>query len=467
MEKKELIVDLYELTMADVYIKNNIHNKIAVFDCFFRKVPDNGSYAVFAGLERVVEFLTNLKFDNETINYLKGLNIFSSELINYLENFKFTCDVYSFKEGSLIFPYEPYFVVKGPLIQCQLIETFLLQTLNFECLIATKARRIVYAANNTKIVEFGARRAHSSSASILGSRACYLSGCEGTSNIHGNYSYNIPLSGTMSHSFIQSYSSEYEAFKAYALNFPDSATLLVDTYSVSKGVKNAILIDKEVLSPLGKRLKGIRIDSGDLLRLSHMARKLLDEEGLKYTQICVSNSLDEYNISDLVENHAPIDVFGIGERMITSKSDPIFNGVYKMSGLYDDDLNLIPKLKISESFSKSTLPSLKQVYRYVNEYNEFQFDCIGLYDRVAPSSFNRLDLKYQKERPLLELIIKEGVLLQPLTPLEEVRVFAKKEFDLLPEKYKNLTKAAKYEVLISIELEKLRDDLLKELKKNI
>ncbi len=352
-----LLTDFYELTMANGYLKKGIGDRIAVFDMFFRKIPDEGGFAIFAGLEQLIDYLKNLKFTKQDIEYLRSKNTFCEEFLSYLENFRFSCDVWSVEEGTPIFPGEPVIVVKGPIIQAQIIETMILLTINHQSLIATKASRIVRAAQGRAVMEFGSRRAQSYDAAILGARATYIGGCTSTACAIADREYGIPAVGTMAHSWVQMFDSEYEAFKKYAEIYPDNCVLLVDTYNVLKsGVPNAIKVFDEVLKPLGIRPKGIRIDSGDIAYLSKKARKMLDAAGYEDCTICASNSLDEYIIRDLLVQGAKIDSFGVGENMITSKSSPVFGGVYKLVAVENEHGELVPKIKLSESIVKITTP---------------------------------------------------------------------------------------------------------------
>lgn len=364
MRALNLLMDFYELTMANGYFVDQKHNVEAVFDVFFRSVPDEGGYAIFAGLEQVVEYLSKLSFDDEEVEYLRSKNMFSEGFLEYLRHFRFSCDVYSMPEGTPIFPNEPIMVVKGPIIQCQLIETMILLTINHQSLIATKASRIVQAAQGRSVLEFGARRAHGYDASIYGARAAYIAGAVGTSNTYAEYKYQIPALGTMAHAFIQSYEDEFEAFKAYALAYPNACVLLVDTYHTLKsGIPNAIKTHFDILKPMGKSLKGIRLDSGDLAYLSIKAREMLDAVGLHDVKITVSNSLDEFLIRDLIHQGAKIDAFGVGERLVTAKSESVFGGVFKLSAIESHGV-LEPRIKLSENPAKTTLPGFKQVYRF-------------------------------------------------------------------------------------------------------
>ena len=358
-----ILTDFYELTMANGFLKNGMKDTTAVFDVFFRKVPDNGGFALFAGLEQAIDYLKNLSFDDNDIEYLRSKNLFDEEFLDYMRNFKFACDVWAVPEGTPIFPKEPLVEIEGPIVQAQLIETALLVILNHQTLIATKANRIVRSAMGRPIQEFGARRAQGVDAANYGSRAAYIGGCVSTSNTMMERDMGIPASGTMAHSWVQSFDSEYDAFKTYAQTYPDATVLLIDTYNVLKsGLPNAIKVFDEVLKPMGKRPVGVRIDSGDIAYLSKKARVILDEAGYPDCKIVASNSLDEYIIRDLLINDAKIDSFGIGEKLITSRTSPVLGGVYKLAAIKKDG-EYIPKIKISESFEKITIPGRKKCYR--------------------------------------------------------------------------------------------------------
>lgn len=376
-----LLCDFYELTMGNGYLLSGKKDMQACFDLYFRKVPDNGGFAIAAGLSEMIEFLEQLHFGKEDIEYLRSKHQFSEKFLQYLADFKFECDVYAVPEGTPIFPNEPLVTVKGPAIQAQLLETMLLLTINHQSLIATKANRIVRAAQGRPVFEFGSRRAQGSNAAILGARAAFVGGCAGTACACCEQLYGIPAVGTMAHSWIQMYDSELEAFEAYARYYPDNCILLVDTYNVIKsGIPNAIKAYENVLKPLGKRLKGIRIDSGDITYLTKKVRKMLDAAGLTDCTIFISNSLDEYIIRDILLQGASIDSFGVGERLITSKSEPVFGGVYKLVAT-EKDGKYVPKIKLSENVEKITTPGYKKVYRlFSNETGNMIADLIALYD---------------------------------------------------------------------------------------
>ncbi len=467
-----LLTDFYELTMANGYFKDNRHQDIAVFDMFFRAVPDGGGYAIFAGLESVINYIQNLHFTEDTIQFLKKKNIFSDAFLDYLRNFKFTCDVYAMEEGTPIFPNEPLFIVKGPIIECQLIETMVLLSFNHQSLIATKTSRIVREAKGRAVLEFGARRAHSYDAANLGARAAYIAGAAGTSNTLADQLYGIPSLGTMAHSYVQSFDTEYEAFKSYALNYPTNTVLLVDTYdTLNIGIPNAIKIHKEVLEPIGERLKGIRIDSGDLAYLSKKARVMLDEVGLTDCKITVSNALDEHLIRDLiVHQDAKIDFFGVGERLITARSEAVFGGVFKLTALEVNGV-LVPKIKLSDNPAKTTIPGFKQVYRFYDENHMAMADVITLHDEVINPNepYLLFDPTYPwKEKlvtnftavPLLKPIFKNGQLVYQLPTLKEIRNRKENEFNTLWKEVIRLENPHQYYVDLSKKLWDQRQELI-------
>lgn len=383
MQNKELnltmIMDLYELTMSNGIFTSEMRDTVTYFDMFFRRVPDDGGYAIMAGLEQLIEYMNNLRFSDDDIKYLESLKLFSPEFIEYLRGFKFTCDVWAMPEGTVIFPHEPIVTVRGPAMQALMLETMLLLTVNHQSLIATKSNRIVRAADGRPVMEFGARRAHGYGAAYYGARAAIIGGCTGTSCLLTAKDFGVPASGTMAHSWVQLFSDEYTAFKTYAEKYPDSCMLLVDTYNVLKsGIPNAIKVFDDVLKPLGKRPLGIRIDSGDITYITKRARKMLDDAGYEDCKICISNSLDEYLIRDMIFQGAKVDSFGVGERLITASSEAVFGGVYKLSAV-EKNGEIIPKIKISENAAKITLPGVKIPWRlYVRETGKAIADVITL-----------------------------------------------------------------------------------------
>ncbi len=376
-----MLCDFYQLTMGNGYYKTKHANRTAYFDMFFRRVPDGGGYAVCAGLEQVVDYIENLRFSEEDIEFLRTKKIFSEEFLEYLRNFKFEGDIFAIPEGTPVFPNEPLITVRAPAIQAQLIETMLLLLVNHQSLIATKASRIVRAAEGRAISEFGSRRAQGTAGAVLGARAAYIGGCAGTACVMSDELYGIPATGTMAHSWVQMFDSELEAFEEYCRVYPNSAVLLVDTYNVLKsGVPNAIKAFDNILKPLGARPVGIRLDSGDIAYLSVEARKMLDAAGYPDCKIVASNSLDEHIIRDLIKQGAKVDSFGVGERLITASSEPVFGGVYKLCATEENGV-ITPKIKISENVIKITNPHYKKVYRiFDNKTGKAEADLICLHD---------------------------------------------------------------------------------------
>lgn len=469
--KLELVTDFYEITMSNAYFSKNMTNVYAYFDVFFREIPDNGGYVIFAGLEQVIDYIKNLEFNNNDIDYLKNLNKFSNDFLEYLKNFKFNGSIWSVPEGTVVFPNEPLITVKAPLIDAQLLETTILCLINHQSLIATKSSRIVNAAKGRPVMEFGARRAHSIDAAVFGARAAIIGGCVGTSCVLTAKEYNVPASGTMAHSFIQSFDSEYEAFKTYAENYPDDCTLLIDTYDTLKsGIKNAIKVFNEVLVPKGYRPKAVRLDSGDLSYLSKKIRIILDEAGFKDCKICGTNSLDEYVITSILDEGAQIDSFGVGERLITAQSNPVFGGVYKLVAI-EKDGKIIPKIKISNNTIKITNPGFKKAYRfYDKKTNKALADVITLENEIVPndkytifdptSPWKKKILTNYVVRPLQELIFDNGKLVYNSPNLTDISKNAKKELDSLWEEVKRIKNPHKYYVDLSQDLWNLKNQLL-------
>lgn len=476
-ENLTLLTDFYEITMANGYFKHGFRDRIAYFDMFYRRVPDNGGFAIMAGLEQLIDYLENLKFSDEDIEFLRGKNIFDEEFLQYLKDFKFECDVWAIPEGTPIFPHEPIITVRGPVIQAQFIETMILLTVNHQSLIATKANRIVRAAEGRAVMEFGSRRAQGYSGAIFGARAAYIAGCCGTACTVSERDDGIPVLGTMAHSWVQLFDSEYDAFKAYAQTYPDSCTLLVDTYNVLKsGVPNAIKVFDEVLKPMGKRPKGIRIDSGDIAYLSKKARKLLDAAGYTDCKITASNSLDEYIIRDTLLQGAKIDSFGVGERLITSKSEPVFGGVYKLAAI-EKDGEIVPKIKISENTDKITNPGFKKVYRlFSDESGEAIADVITLFDETIDETraYEIFDPEHTWKRKtitnfhaelLTAQIYDKGKKVYDNPNVHEIKKHCEKEVGRLWEEVKRFEFPHKYYVDLSPVLWDLKDDLLKKYSK--
>ena len=433
-----LLMDFYELTMSNGYFINNLKDDIAVFDLFYRKNPDDAAYSIFVGLEDIINYILNLHFDDEDINYLRSLNIFNDDFLNYLRNFKFSGDLYAFKEGSIVYPNVPLVTVVAPLIDCQLLETALLATVNHETLIATKANRIVLASKGRSVSDFGARRAHNIDSALYGAKAAYIGGVNSTATTLAGQLFNIPVSGTMAHSWVMAFDSEYEAFLSYAKLYPSNTILLIDTYDViNSGLKNAIKVAKDYLIPNGYKLKGVRIDSGDLAYLSKKTRKILDENGLNDTIIVASNSLDEYKISSLIEQGAKLDSFGVGENLITSKSDPVFGGVYKLAGIYKNNV-LEPKIKISATLEKITNPSFKEVYRLYNEENKAIGDLLTLKDEIVDENtqvvdplkpWKKIDLKQFKIKKMHHKIFEKGKLIYEIPSILDTRNYVRYQID--------------------------------------
>ena len=477
-ENYTMLTDFYEFTMANGFFTEGLGNKTAYFDVFFRTIPDDGGFAIMAGLEQVIEYLRSLKFEKADIEFLRSKGIFDEKYLEYLENFKFTCDVYAIPEGTPIFPGEPILTVRGPVVQAQFVETMILLTLNHQSLIATKANRIVRAADGRTVMEFGSRRAQGASAAILGARAAYIGGCVGTACAVTDEDYGVPALGTMAHSWVQLFDTEYEAFKAYAETYPDSCTLLIDTYNVLKsGLPNAIKVFDEVLKPMGKRPKGVRIDSGDITYLSKKCRKILDDSGYPDCAIVASNSLDEWIIRDTLLQGAKIDSFGVGERLITSTSSPVFGGVYKLVAVEDDDGNIIPKIKVSENVSKITTPGFKQVYRlYSRENSQAIADLITLHDEKIDDTmpleifdpehtWKRKTVTNFYARPLLKPIFKSGELVYDIPSLGVLKKYCKMEIDGLWDEVKRFENPHTFYVDMSEKLWNMKYSLLSEFEK--
>lgn len=472
-----MLFDFYELSMANGYFQTPLKDRITYFDVFFRRVPDGGGFAIAAGLEQVIEYIRDLNFTEEDIAYLRTKNCFTEEFLEYLRTFKFTGDIWAVPEGTPIFPGEPVLTVRAPAVQAQFIETYVLMKLNHQSLIATKASRIVRAAEGRPVAEFGSRRAQGASGAILGARASYIAGCAGTACVQADRDYGVPATGTMAHSWVQMFPDEYTAFKTYCELYPNNATLLVDTYNVLRsGVPNAIKVFKEVLLPKGITKCGIRIDSGDLAYLSRKARKMLDEAGLTQCKIVASNALDEYLIRDLLVQGAKLDSFGVGERMITAKSDPVFGCVYKLAAIEDEDGTIIPKIKVSENAAKITTPHFKKVYRlYDNESGEAFADVMCLHDETIDESKpielfdpeNTWKKKYFSNftaRSILEPIFAHGELVYKVPNIEEVRSYCADQMSHLWEEVKRFENPHRYYVDLSPKLWKIKNDMLEEMR---
>lgn len=468
-----LLCDFYELTMGNGYFKNGMKDRICYFDVFFRRIPDGGGFAIAAGLEQAIDYIQRLSFSEDDIVFLRSKGIFSEEFLDYLRNFHFSGDIYAVPEGTPVFPHEPLMTVRAPAIEAQLVETYLLLILNHQSLIATKANRIVRAAQGRAINEFGSRRAQGADGAVLGARAAYIAGCTGTACTLTDKEYGVPATGTMAHSWVQMFDDEYTAFKTYCELYPTNSTLLVDTYNVLKsGVPNAIRAFKEVLLPRGITDCAIRLDSGDITYLSKKARKMLDEAGLPGCKIVASNSLDENIIRDLLMQGAQIDAFGVGERLITSKSDPVFGGVYKLSAVEDDNGNIIPKIKISENAAKITNPHFKKVYRlFENATGKAAADLICVHDETVDESkplelfdpdytWKRKTLTDFTAKELLVPIFQNGVCVYSSPPVDEIREYCKKQIELQWDEVKRFENPHNYYVDLSQKLWDIKQKLL-------
>ena len=472
-----MLTDFYEITMSNGYFNKNMKDVIGVFDVFFRKVPDDGGFAVMCGLQQIIDYITELNFSKEDIDYLKKRG-FNDEFLNYLSNFKFSCDVWAIPEGTPIFPNEPIITVKGPIIQSQLIETLILLAFNHQTLIATKANRIVRAAQGRPVMEFGARRAQGFDAAVYGARAAVIGGCASTSCLLAAQKFGLNPSGTMAHSWIQTFDDEYEAFSIYAKQYPDSCVLLVDTYNVLKsGIPNAIKVFDNVLKPLGKRPVGIRIDSGDITYLSKKARKMLDAAGYADCHIIASNSLDEHIISDMLLQGARVDSFGVGERLITSSSAPVLGGVYKLSAIIDNDGTISPRIKLSENVAKITTPGFKSVWRLFDRMSGKAIsDVITLFDEEIDDSkpYEIFDPEYTWKRKtvtdfiarrLTKPVFEKGKLVYPEYSVTEIKRYCQKQIDLLWDEVLRFENPHNYYVDLSQPLWDLKHDLIQECSK--
>lgn len=475
MKKQNLsmLCDYYEFTMANGYFETGYYKKNVYFDMFFRKVPDNGGFAIAAGLEQVIEYIKDLHFDDEDIEYLRSKGIFGEDFLDYLRSFKFSGDIYAIPEGTPVFPNEPVLIVKAPAIEAQLIETFVLLSINHQTLIATKANRIVRAAQGRTVLEFGSRRAQGASAAVEGARAAYIGGCAGTACTLTDELYGVPAGGTMAHAWIQMFDSEYEAFKAYCELYPDNPTLLVDTYDTLKsGIPNAIRVFREMLLPKGKTKCAIRLDSGDISYLSKKARIMLDEAGLTECKITASNALDEKLIRDLMMQGAKVDTFGVGERLITASSSPVFGGVYKLVAVENSEGEIEPKIKVSENTTKITNPHFKKVYRYYdNVSGKALADEICLYDEVVDDSKNHLifdpnatwktkELYDFTARELLVPVFQNGECVYQSPTIDEIADYCREQVDLLWDEVKRFENPHNYYVDLSQSLYEIRSILL-------
>ena len=469
-----MLCDFYELTMGNGYLAKGYKDRICYFDVFFRECPDGGGFAIAAGLEQIIEYVKTLHFSEEDIDYLRGRNLFTEEFLDYLANFRFTGDIWAVPEGTPIFPKEPILTVRATAIQAQLLETYILLCINHQSLIATKANRIVRAANGRTVLEFGSRRAQGADAAILGARAAYIGGCNGTACTISDQLYGVYAGGTMAHAWVQMFDSEYEAFKAYCEIYPNNATLLVDTYNTLKsGIPNAIRVFNEVLKPKGITKCGIRLDSGDMAYLTQKARVMLDEAGWTECQISVSNSLDEYIIQDILRQGAKIDMFGVGERLITAKSEPVFGGVYKLTAVEREDGTIEPKIKISENVGKITNPHYKKLYRFFgNDTKKAIADYLCVYDETVDDSGEMEIFDPEatwKTNTVFNFTAKElqvpifigGELVYQCPSLKEIRKYCAEQIDTLWDEIKRFDNPQNYYVDLSRKLWDIKYSLLK------
>lgn len=469
-----MLNDFYEFTMSNGYFLKGRGDQIVYFDMFFRNIPDGGGFAIFAGLEQVIDYVRTLNFSKEDVEFLRSKNIFDEKFLEYLENFKFECDIWSVPEGMPIFPGEPIITVRGPAIQAQLLETMILLTINHQSLIATKANRIVRASEGRAVSEFGSRRAQGYAGAVLGARAAYIAGCAGSSNVLTDMLYGVPSGGTMAHSWVQTFDSEYEAFASYAELYPDNCVLLIDTFNVMKsGLPNAIKVFDEILKPKGYRPAGVRIDSGDITYLSKKIRKALDEAGYSDCKIMASNALDEYIIREMISQGAKVDSFGVGERLITSKSEPVFGGVYKLAAV-EKDGKIIPKIKISENTEKITNPHFKNIYRlYSNETGKAIADVVTLFGETIDESqpytlfdpiytWKKKKVENFKAVPIRQQIFSEGKLVYEQPSIGDMKAFCSKEVDNLWDEVKRFENPHKYYVDLSQDLWDIKHQLLSE-----
>lgn len=466
-----MLTDFYEITMANGYFLNGKGDTTAQFDMFFRTIPDNGGFAIMAGVEQLVEYLENLSFSDKDIEYLRGRG-FCEEFLDYLKNFEFKCDVYSVPEGTPIFPREPIVTVKGPVMQAQFIETMVLLAINHQSLIATKANRITRAAQGRPIMEFGSRRAQGFDGAVYGARAAYIAGCAGTACTIVDREFGVPALGTMAHSWVQLFDSELEAFCAYAKAYPDDCTLLVDTYNVLKsGIPNAIEAFKREVLPRGFRPKGIRIDSGDITYLSKKARKMLDDAGFEDVKIVASNSLDEYIIRDMLLQGAKVDSFGVGERLITASSAPVFGGVYKLCAV-EKDGEMVPKIKLSENAAKVTTPGAKKLWRlYDNESGKALADVITLEDEMIDDShdyeifdpdytWKRKNVYNFTARQLLQPLFINGERVYEYQDIDDIKNYCMSQVDTLWDEVTRFENPHNYYVDLSQRLWDVKNELI-------
>ena len=469
-----MLCDFYEITMSQGYFAKGMQDKIVYFDVFYRQNPDNGGFAIVAGLEQIVEYLKALRFTEEDIEYLRGKNLFSEEFLAFLKDFRFRGDVWAVPEGTVVFPGEPLMIVRGRAIEAQFIETYVLLMINHQSLIATKAARLTRAAKGRAISEFGSRRAHGADAAILGARAAYIGGCQATACTISDRAYGVPATGTMAHSWVQMFDSEYEAFVAYCQVYPNNATLLVDTYNVlESGIPNAIRAFNEVLKPMGITKCGIRIDSGDVTYLTKKARKMLNDAGWTDCKIVVSNSMDEYLIRELLRQGAEVDAFGVGERLITAKSDPVFGGVYKLAAVERADGTIQPKIKVSENVGKITTPHFKKIYRLRGkDTGKAEADLLCVWDETIDDSkplelfdpdftWKRKTLENYTATELLVPVFRDGEQVYELPSLEEIRQHCAREIDGMWDEVRRFNNPHNYYVDLSQRLWDIKQKMLK------
>ena len=473
-----LLCDYYELTMANGYFKCGMGDRIVYFDVFYRNNPDNGGYAIAAGLEQIIEYIEALHFTDEDIEFLRAKDCFSEEFLEYLKGFRFTGDIWAIPEGTVVFPGEPLMTVRARAIEAQFIETYVLMMINHQSLIATKASRLARSAKGRAISEFGSRRAHGADAAILGARAAYIGGCGSTACAIADREYGVPATGTMAHSWVQMFDTEYEAFKTYCEIYPNNATLLVDTYNVlESGVPNAIRAFNEVLVPKGIKKCAVRIDSGDVTYLTKKVRKMLDDAGFTECRIVISNSLDEYLIRELIRQGAEVDAFGVGERLITAKSDPVFGGVYKVCAVENADGSITPKIKISENVGKITTPHFKKIYRLRDkETGKAEADLLCVYDETVDDTkpIELFDPQHTWKRKTLEnftaeelhvKIYESGKLIYQLPTIEEIKAHCEAEIEGMWDEVKRFNNPHNYYVDLSQKLWDIKHNMLAEYRK--
>ncbi|MCI8657934.1 MAG: nicotinate phosphoribosyltransferase [Oscillospiraceae bacterium] len=468
-----MLFDFYEMTMANGYFRQGMQERITYFDVFFRRVPDGGGFAIAAGLEQLVDYIRDLHFDEEDIAYLRGKNLFQEDFLDYLRNFQFTGDIWAVPEGTPVFPGEPLVTVRAPASQAQLIETYALLAINHQSLIATKANRVVRAAQGRTVLEFGSRRAQGVDGAVVGARAAYIGGVHGTACAISDQLYGVPAAGTMAHSWVQMFDTQYEAFRTYCEIYPTNAVLLVDTYNTLKsGVPDAIRAFNEVLRPRGITKCGIRLDSGDIAYLTKEARKLLDAAGWETCTISASNSLDEKLIRNLLLQGAKIDAFGVGERLITARSEPVFGGVYKLVAVEDEGGNITPKIKISENVAKITTPHYKKLYRFFgNDTGKAIADYLTIHDETVDDSRPLVifdpDATWKKKevydftaKELQVPVFRSGQLVYSLPSLPEIRRYCLEQVDTLWDEVKRFDNPHKYYVDLSQKLWDVKHGLL-------